>query len=115
VYEARGLAGARALVVEIGAEGMARPEALDERDPKGLLQERAQARAMGTPSYRVVETRVVPPDTIFVVEAVVAERALARGEGRSKRLAEKAAAVAALDALDAVTESPTAPEKSSPE
>lgn len=101
VYEARGMEGARALVAEIVSEAMASPEALDERDPKGMLQERLQARAMGTPSYRVVETRGGPPGQIFDVEVVLGETVLGRGDGRSKRLAEKLAAMDALARLAA--------------
>jgi ribonuclease-3 len=99
VYEAKGIAGARALVADIVAEAMVNPEALDERDPKGLLQEVSQARGMGTPAYRVVGTRGGPPDQLFEVEVTVGDRVLGRGEGRSKRLAEKVAAVAALASL----------------
>jgi ribonuclease-3 len=99
VYAAHGFFGARALVAEIVADGMANPDALDERDPKGMLQERAQARGLGTPSYRHVAVRGTPPEQIFDVEVVVGDQVLARGEGRSKRLAEKAAATAALATL----------------
>jgi ribonuclease III len=102
VYAARGLDGARALVDDIVGEAMTDPEALDSRDPKGLLQERMQARGLGTPGYRVTGMRGTPPDQLFDVEVVVkpgeeGEQIIGHGEGRSKRLAEKAAAIAALE------------------
>jgi ribonuclease-3 len=99
VYEGLGMAGARALVADIVADAMANPQALDERDPKGMLQELSQARGMGTPAYRVVGTRGGPPEQLFEVEVWLGDRILGRGEGRSKRLAEKVAAVAALATL----------------
>jgi ribonuclease-3 len=66
------------------------------RDPKSELQERVQARGLAAPTYRVVEVRGAPHEQVFAVEVVVGDRAVARGEGRSKRLAERAAAAAAL-------------------
>ena len=102
VYGALGLEGARALVDDIVGEGMANPEALDSRDPEGLLQERMQARGLGTPAYRVTGMRGSPPDQLFDVEVVVKpgepdEQVMGCGEGRLKRFpAEKAAATAAI-------------------
>jgi ribonuclease-3 len=99
VYEAKGIEGARALVATIVADAMGNPQALDERDPKGMLQELSQARGLGTPAYRVVETRGGPPEQVFIVEVVLGEQVLGRGEGRSKRHAEKVAAVAGFATL----------------
>jgi len=103
VYEARGLAGARALVRAIVGELLDRAPSLGVRDPKSALQERVQARGLPPPTYRVAEVRGDPHDQVFVVDVFVGEAAVARGEGRSKRLAERAAATAALDAADAIT------------
>jgi ribonuclease-3 len=97
VYEARGLAGARALVRDIVGELLDRSASLGVRDPKSALQERVQARGLPPPTYRIVEVRGAPHEQVFVVEVLVADAAVARGEGRSKRLAERAAATAALD------------------
>ncbi|MBK8215087.1 MAG: ribonuclease III [Myxococcales bacterium] len=96
VYDAVGLPGARALVREIVATRMARGEALDTRDPKSLLQEVVQAEGQPSPAYRVRETRGPEHEPTFVVEVVVRDQVLGEGEGRSKRLAERAAAFAAL-------------------
>jgi ribonuclease-3 len=100
VYEARGLDGARALVHDIAGDLLAKAASLGVRDPKSALQEGVQGRGLPPPTYRVVEVRGSPHDQTFVVEVVVNDVAVARGEGRSKRLAERAAATAALDVLD---------------
>jgi ribonuclease III len=99
VYEARGLAAARVLVREILGELLERAPSLGVRDPKSALQEDVQARGLPPPTYRVVEVRGAPHEQVFVVEVTFGEGAVARGEGRSKRLAERAAATAALGAM----------------
>ncbi|HEX6799817.1 MAG TPA: ribonuclease III [Ktedonobacterales bacterium] len=66
------------------------------KDAKSLLQERAQAQLGITPTYRVVAEEGPSNARTFVVEALVGEHAIGRGEGRSKRQAEQAAAEAAL-------------------
>jgi ribonuclease-3 len=100
VYESRGLAGARALVRDVVKERFAQVETLSAADPKSGLQERVQARGLPSPTYRVVEIRGAPHEQTFEVEVMVGEQTLARGEGRSKRLAERAAAMQALVSLD---------------
>lgn len=101
VYEARGLEGACALVRDVCGPALQDAEALSTLDPKSTLQERVQSRGLGTPKYRVVEMRGPAHAQVFVVEVSVGEKgeAMARGEGRSKRTAERAAANAALDKL----------------
>ena len=99
VYVARGLDGARALVRDVVSELLARADELAATDPKSALQERVQARGMPAPTYRVVEVRGYPHDPVFEVEVLVAEQPVARGEGKSKRLAERDAATRALTAL----------------
>jgi ribonuclease-3 len=97
IYEARGLAAARTLVRDIVGDLLERAPSLGVRDPKSALQERVQARGLPPPTYRVVEVRGPPHEQVFVIDAMVGEDAVGRGEGRSKRLAERAAATAALD------------------
>jgi ribonuclease III len=101
VYEARGIEGARALVREVAGAPLEEADLLGMRDPKSALQERVQARGLPAPAYRVVATRGPQHEQIFEVEVLVGEELAGRGEGRSKRLAERAAAIAALDRLDA--------------
>jgi ribonuclease-3 len=95
VYEERGLDGARALVADIVRDTLTQSDRLSARDPKSELQERVQAAGRPAPTYRVIETRGLPHDPVFVVE-VVMDRVAVRGEGTSKRAAERAAAEGAL-------------------
>lgn len=96
VYEARGLDGARQLVAEVVKEPMQGASHLGTRDPKSLLQERVQARGLPAPTYRVRGMRGPQHDPMFEVEVLVGDDVLGLGEGRSKRVAERAAASAAL-------------------
>src|SRR5262249_52094025 len=98
VYEARGLDGARSLVEHVIREPMqeAARGSLGNRDPKSLLQEQAQARGLPAPTYRVRGMRGPQHDPTFEVEVIVGDVVLGFGEGRSKRVAERAAALAAL-------------------
>lgn len=100
VYHARGLDGARTLVYAIIEPLLDAPEGLGSRDPKSELQERVQARGLPTPAYRVVSVRGPQHDQTFEVVALVGDREVGRGEGRSKRGAERVAAQAALGALE---------------
>jgi ribonuclease-3 len=100
VYVARGLPAARALVHDIVGELLERAPSLGVRDPKSALQESVQARGLPPPTYRIVEVRGPAHEQIFVVEVSIGESTpVARGEGRSKRLAERAAASIALSEL----------------
>jgi ribonuclease-3 len=71
-------------------------EADAAQDPKSALQELVQRAGGPTPSYEVVRSGGSPHDPWFVVAVAVDGRRLAEGRGRSKRLAERAAAAAAL-------------------
>jgi len=74
-----------------------------ERDAKSRLQELVQARGSEPPTYTVAEMEGPPHARLFTVEVSVQsepEPIVARGTGRSKKLAEQAAATAALAQLD---------------
>jgi ribonuclease III len=66
------------------------------QDPKSRFQELAQQKEGKTPWYRTVEEVGPDHDKQFTVSALVGEREVARGQGRSKQEAELAAASAAL-------------------
>ena len=100
VYDGGGLDEARLLVVQITRAQLATLETLGARDPKSELQERLQAGGRPAPRYRVVTSLGPAHDPTFEVEVFVDETALARGTGKSKRLAERDAAARALLALD---------------
>jgi len=99
VYEACGLEGARALVLDVVGGLFDNAEALELRDPKSALQERVQTRGLPAPTYRVVAVQGPPHAQVFEVEVAYELGLQARGSGRSKRLAERAAAAAALATL----------------
>jgi len=57
-----------------------------------MLQEHVQRRDGNCPVYRVVEETGEPHKKTFVIEVLVEEQVLARGQGRSKKRAEESAA-----------------------
>ncbi|MGE0326721.1 MAG: ribonuclease III [Polyangiaceae bacterium] len=67
------------------------------RDAKSELQERLQAGGGAVPAYAVVDEGGPAHERWFEVEVSVEGRPLGRGRGRSKRLAERAAAQTALE------------------
>ena len=116
VYEARGLDGARRLVEQVIREPMQEAARLGSRDPKSLLQEQVQARGLPAPTYRVRGMRGPQHDPTFEIEVIVGTEVAGVGEGRSKRVAERAAAMVALTAAEAAAEdaSPSAPSGAAP-
>ncbi len=70
-------------------------------DAKSRLQHRAQTLFGVPPQYRIIAAEGPDHAKMFTVEAVARDRSLGRGRGRSKRIAEKQAAEAALTTLDA--------------
>ncbi|MBX3208143.1 MAG: ribonuclease III [Labilithrix sp.] len=111
VYEARGIDGARRLVEHVIREPMQEAARLGTRDPKSLLQEQVQARGLPAPTYRVRGVSGPQHDPTFEVEVIVGDAVAGVGEGRSKRVAERVAALAALTAR--VEDLPPEPEGSS--
>lgn len=71
-----------------------------EKDPKSVLQEWAQSRGNGTPSYKTVSVRGPEHAKVFTVEVWITDMCYGRGEGPNKRIAEKNAARDALKKLD---------------
>ena len=69
------------------------------KDAKSLLQELAQGRGQGLPTYRVRQTSSGHDPERFEAEAVVSGQVAGRGTGRRKTLAEQAAAGDALERL----------------
>jgi ribonuclease-3 len=92
-----GLDAARRVCSVIVADEFARVEAWDGRDPKSELQERVQAGGGEPPTYVVEQSGGPAHDRWFLVSVRVGAEVVARGKGRSKRAAERAAAAAALE------------------
>ncbi len=78
-------------------------EALDageDRNPKGRLQELAQARWKCAPAYRLLSVSGPPHAPLFTVAVSIGPRDLATAEGPSLRAAESTAATLALSLLE---------------
>lgn len=73
------------------------------RDYKTLLQEHTQGIHKKAPRYFVIEERGADHDKTFVVEARLGDVKLGVGEGKSKKQAEQAAALQALEQIDKVS------------
>ena len=69
------------------------------QDAKTALQEWAQGRGLKLPAYRELSRTGPPHEPLFSVQVSVQGHAPAQGEGRSKRLAEQAAAERLLGRL----------------
>ena len=69
------------------------------KDPKSLLQEKAQAKGLGTPQYKTISVSGPDHAREFTMAVFVSSRQLATGQGNSKQRAEAAAAPAALDVI----------------
>jgi ribonuclease-3 len=95
VFLDAGYAAAAALVQRALAPRMAMPDR-PLRDAKTTLQEWAQARSLGTPTYVALDQAGPDHAPHFTIAVRVEGREPATGEGRSKRIAEQAAAEAFL-------------------
>ena len=71
------------------------------KSPKSRLQEETQRATGSRPAYRVVEAAGPDHDKVFRVEVWVAGEVLGMGVGRSRRVAETAAAAEAVAVLAA--------------
>jgi ribonuclease-3 len=109
VYLDGGLEAARGLVQRVVADGLRNATELRGADPKSALQEEVQARKEPVPVYRVVSAEGAEQDRWFLVEVCTGERLLGQGRGRSKKLAEQAAARDALARLSALPPSDLPP------
>ncbi len=100
LYLDGGLSAARAVIEEHWSPLLAATEQ-PPQDAKTALQEWAQARAMALPDYQEVARTGPPHEPMFTVEVCLEGQKSERGEGRSKRLAEQAAAERLLNRLAA--------------
>jgi len=99
IYLDRGLTAARRVILALASEHVKSIERSEhELDYKTLLQEKIQGLHRRPPSYAVVLESGPDHDRTFVAEARLSGRTLGRGEGKSKKQAEQAAAREALRA-----------------
>lgn len=94
LYLERGLAGTRTAVLAILDAGLASTRSV--RDAKSQFQERVQAAARPTPTYRLVSTTGPDHARVFAVEVLVGDEVCGEGTGGSKKSAEQQAAADAL-------------------
>jgi ribonuclease-3 len=99
IYLDGGLDAARAVAALIVERGLADADELGRRDAKTTLQELLQAGGGEAPQYRLLSVEGPDHDREFLMAVEVAGRRLAEGRGRTKKLAEQAAASAALEAV----------------
>ena len=99
LYFDGGLEAARRFI-ETGWERLIAADAAPPRDAKTALQIWALGHGLALPEYSLVSQSGPAHAREFVIEVAVAGRAPARGQGRSKREAERVAAEALLASLD---------------
>lgn len=96
LYLDGGLAAARGFVDRFWQAELDAQAEQPLRDAKTALQEWAAARGRGTPAYQVLGREGPDHAPVFRVDVRVGAELRASGEGRSKREAERAAALALL-------------------
>lgn len=99
VYLDAGFEAARALVLRLWGDRIARVEA-DARDPKSALQEWAQARGQQPPAYTELDRDGPVHQPVFTVEARLDSGESEVGRAGTKRGAEQAAARALLARME---------------
>ena len=95
VYLDAGFDAARAVILRLWGDRVAAVDT-DARDPKTALQEWAHQRGPETPNYEVIDRSGPDHNPSFTIRVHVDGVEPSEGEGRSKRLAEQAAATAML-------------------
>ena len=99
VYLDGGFAAADAFVRRFWGD-MLRTNETPPQDPKTALQEWVQARGLPLPAYAVLSRSGSDHDPVFEVSLSVQGQEEVRATARSKRMAEKQAAQAMLDAVE---------------
>ncbi|MGC8633933.1 MAG: ribonuclease III [Candidatus Limnocylindrales bacterium] len=101
VYLDQGYEASRAWLTRLLADLLeARTPLASLKAPKSRLQEIGYMRWGSPPTYRVVSAAGPDHARRYVVEALVGEQVLGRGEGTNRRHAETEAAARALEALE---------------
>ncbi len=98
-----GLAPSKAFIerhILAGLDSAEKNDAYSLLDYKGILQERAQARALPTPRYVVISTAGPEHAKVFTVEARIGSQFSSRGQGTSKKIASQEAARNLIAELD---------------
>jgi len=100
VYLDGGLDESRRLILRLFDENLTISESdLKINDPKSELQELLSSRRLAPPRYHLVEESGPPHDRHFRFQVLVGNDLAGEGEGRSKKIAQQAAATQALQHL----------------
>jgi ribonuclease-3 len=100
VYLDGGLVAARRVVLALFDELLDAPWGVTaSRDAKSELQELLSARDLAPPEYRLAEESGPPHDRQFRFFVLIDDRVVGEGQGRSKKIAQQAAATRALELL----------------
>ncbi len=71
----------------------------DYKDAKSTLQEISQAKGYGTPVYQTVSASGPDHDKEFVIHAVIDDKIMGEGRGKSKQSAQQQAAKQAIEQI----------------
>lgn len=108
VYLDGGVEAARRVVATLFDEMLEAPWGLTpSRDAKSELQELLSARGLAPPEYRLAGESGPPHDRQFRFLVLTDDRVVGEGQGRSKKIAQQAAATRALELLAREGESVT--------
>lgn len=98
LYRDGGLKAARALVARLFESMVADPASLAlARDSKSELQEYLSSHGYSPPEYLLVGENGPPHDRHFSFQILVDDAVIGVGQGKSKKIAQQAAAAVALD------------------
>lgn len=100
LYRDGGLQAARTFVGRLFEDLVAAPESLSlARDSKSELQEFLSSRGFSSPEYEMVEESGPPHDRQFIFQVSSNGSVIGTGQGKSKKIAQQAAAATALESL----------------
>ena len=100
MYLDAGLDAPRTLVIRLFVELAAAPEDLTlGRDSKSELQELFSACGASMPEYRLVEECGPPHERLFRFQVLLDGRCVGEGQGKSKKIAQQAAAAQTLGSI----------------
>lgn len=98
LYQDGGLQAARTLVVRLFEDLVATPESLVlGRDSKSELQEYLSSHDYPAPYYQLIEESGPPHNRLFRFLVLVGDRVIGDGQGKSKKIAQQAAAAKAVE------------------
>ena len=99
VFSDGGFAAAKSVVLPLFVPMIEEASRLEGQDFKSRLQELLQGSQRTLPVYKLVDATGPAHERTFRVDVIVDDNVISSGQGRSKKIAEQAAAEKALAAL----------------